>query len=107
VVQANLLACSAPHVAGHIFNIAGGRRISLNTVIEILQELSPKSLQIRYLSPRPGEVKHSWADISKARTKLGYIPHWDFREGFYQTFRWFDRTYQETIREETLEYVQY
>jgi nucleoside-diphosphate-sugar epimerase len=90
-VEANLLACSAPaeKAAGKMFNIATGRRITLNETFKHLQALTGYSGQPNYAPERGGDIKHSLADISKAGANLGYEPTVDFEEGLRRTVEWY------------------
>jgi nucleoside-diphosphate-sugar epimerase len=90
-VEANLLACTAPaeKAAGQMFNIATGRRITLNQTFKLLQGLTGYSGQPIYGPERGGDIKHSLADISKAETNLGYKPAVDFEEGLKRTVDWY------------------
>lgn len=85
VVQANLLAASAPDAVGEAMNIGYGERISLNEVLSLAGELLNRPVQAEYRDPRPGDVRDSLADISKARRLLGYNPAVNFREGMMRT----------------------
>jgi len=87
IVQANILAAESKVVGN--FNIGGGNHISINDLAKIIMSLSKKDLKIIYQSPRSGEIMHSFADISKAREKLGFKPKFDLREGLEKTMRWF------------------
>lgn len=89
VVQANLLAMGAEGVSGEVFNVGCGARYDLNYLIEQLAELTGTKPEIRRLPPRPGDVPHSLADISKARQLLGYAPTVPFEEGLRRTVTWF------------------
>jgi UDP-glucose 4-epimerase len=91
VVEANLLACSAPamRVAGQVFNIATGRRITLNETFKALQKLTSYSGQPNYGPERGGDIKHSLASIAKAEAALGYRPTVDFEEGLQRTVAWY------------------
>jgi nucleoside-diphosphate-sugar epimerase len=91
VVDANLLACSAPaeRVAGQMFNVAIGERINLNQTYAILQKLTGYNVAPAYTAPREGDVKHSLADIMRAREALGYTPKVGFEEGLRQTVAWY------------------
>jgi len=73
-VAANVLAADAPGVAGQSFNVACGERITLNAMLEELRSITGSSIQAIHEDPRPGDVKHSLADISRAREALGYEP---------------------------------
>ncbi len=83
VVQANLLACSADRelASGEVFNVACGRRVTINEVVRVVNELLGSALAPVYGEPRLGDVKHSLANIGKARQYLGYDPQVDFAEG--------------------------
>jgi UDP-glucose 4-epimerase len=90
-VEANLLACTAPAVqaAGQMFNVATGRRITLNETFKLLQSLTSYSGPPKYAPERGGDIKHSLADISKAEAALGYKPKVDFEEGLRRTVEWY------------------
>ena len=85
-VDANLLAASAEGAAGEAFNIACGERTSLNQIIARVAEISGSEVEPVHTDPRPGDVPHSLADISKARQLLGYEPVIDFQDGLQRTF---------------------
>jgi UDP-glucose 4-epimerase len=90
-VEANLLACKAPaaHAAGQVFNVATGRRVSLNETFKLLQGLTSYAGPPKYGPERGGDIKHSLADISKAESALGYKPQVDFEEGLRRTVEWY------------------
>jgi nucleoside-diphosphate-sugar epimerase len=88
-VQANLLACEAPGVAGKVFNIGTGGRVSLNDVLNLLRGISGKNLQAKYEPPRDGDIRDSQADITRAREALGYDPTVGFEEGLQKTYEWY------------------
>lgn len=90
-VQANLLACKAPaaQAAGQMFNVATGRRVTLNETFKLLQGLTSYSGQPKYGPERGGDIKHSLADISKAKAGLAYEPKVDFEEGLRRTVEWY------------------
>jgi UDP-glucose 4-epimerase len=81
VVQANLLAAEAPRAAGRLYNVACGRSTSLLTLIAALSELLGTDLEPAYAEPRPGDVRDSLADVSRARQELGYCPSVGLMEG--------------------------
>ena len=89
VVQANLLAASAPDVSGQVFNIACGERITLLDVIETLNGLVGRELSIERSPARAGDVRHSLADIDKARQMLGYAPSVGAADGLAKTLAWY------------------
>jgi UDP-glucose 4-epimerase len=86
VVEANLLALETDAAAGEVFNAACGERVALNDVLRMLSELSGVELEPDYRPGRPGEVRHSQADIGRARETFGYEASIDFAEGLRRTF---------------------
>jgi UDP-glucose 4-epimerase len=90
-VEANLLACKAPpeQVAGKVFNVATGRRVTLNETFKLLQPLTSYSGAPAYAEERGGDIKHSLADISLAEKHLGYKPKVNFEEGLRKTVEWY------------------
>ena len=88
-VHANLLACEAPNLAGKVFNIGCGGRVSLNEVLATLRKITGKALDAKYDPPREGDIRDSQADISQARPYLGYAPQVGFEEGLRLTFDWY------------------
>lgn len=89
VVQANIKA--AESTACGVFNIAGGKRITINSLAELVMEIIGKNLEIVYDNPRPGDIKHSLADISKARNHFSYKPEFDIKNGLKEAVRWFQK----------------
>jgi UDP-glucose 4-epimerase len=90
-VEGNLLACQVPAAlaAGQVFNVATGRRITLNETFRALQKLTGYSGEPEYGPERGGDIKHSLADISKAQANLGYTPKISFEEGLRRTVDWY------------------
>lgn len=88
-VNAVLLACSARSAAGKVFNIACGRRTTLNELVEKLNNILGTGIEPVYTHPQPGDVKHSMADISLARKVLGFEPEFGFEDGLRKTVEWF------------------
>ena len=89
-VSANLLALAAPadRVAGRVFNVACGQRISLNETYRILGRITGYSAPPVYTAPRAGDIRDSLADISAARAAFGYEPLVSFEEGLAHTVDW-------------------
>ncbi|HWK31780.1 MAG TPA: NAD-dependent epimerase/dehydratase family protein, partial [Terriglobales bacterium] len=90
-VHANILAATAPaaKVAGGVFNIATGHRITLNETVKILRKLTGYQGEVKYGPDRAGDIKHSYADISKAKAAMGYEPLVQFEEGLKRTVEWY------------------
>jgi len=89
VVEANLLACAAPRVGGEAFNVACGDRITVNSMLEQINKIAGKEIAPLYADPRAGDIKHSQADITRAREHLGYEPRVSFQEGLRFTLEWY------------------
>lgn len=89
VVDGNLLACTAPSVAGEAFNVACGDRITVNSMLQLINKITGKDISPIYTQPRAGDIKHSQADIRKAAKKLGYKPKISFEEGLRRTIDWY------------------
>lgn len=90
VIEANLKACLAPDEAsGEAFNIAYGGREYLIDIYETLVKALGKDVPPTFGPERPGDIKHSNADISKAQRLLGYHPEYDFARGIAETIDWY------------------
>jgi nucleoside-diphosphate-sugar epimerase len=92
VVEANLLAAQAPDVAGEVFNVGCGARVSLLEIVEKLERILGRALTRRHLAARAGDVPHTLADVDKGKRMLGYVPLVDFDEGFRRTVEYFRGT---------------
>jgi len=90
VVQANLLACKAQNVSGEVFNIACGIRTTVNVLVDEIKTVLGKDIPSNFTDPRPGDVKHSHADISNAVERLNYKPLITFKEGLKKTISWYE-----------------
>lgn len=88
VIHANILAAESD-VSGEAINIACGDRITVNSLVNYLNRFLGASLEPKHLDPREGDVRHSKADISKARKLLGYEPKVGFKEGLRRTVEWY------------------
>ncbi len=90
VIEANLKACLAPHeAAGNAFNIAYGGREYLIDIYHSLTKALGKDIEPNFGPDRAGDIKHSNADISKAREMLGYEPDYDFESGLKEAIDWY------------------
>jgi len=91
VVNANLLAARAEHTAGEVLNIACGKAVTVNEVIDIVNELLGKDIKPIYTDPRPGDVKHSLADITLAKNLIGFKPTVPFKQGLEMAIDWYSQ----------------
>ncbi|MEX2613369.1 MAG: SDR family oxidoreductase [Gaiellaceae bacterium] len=85
VVAANLLAADAEGASGQIFNVSAGAPTSVNGLAEAIGRLLGKEVERRYLPPRPGDLRNSWADVSEARNVLGYETSVSLEDGLRRT----------------------
>lgn len=94
VLHANWDAATAPtdQVAGEIFNVGCGDRTTVNELVRKIRRVMDADIDPVYDDPRPGDVRHSHADISKAREAFGYEPEVDVEEGLRRTVAWFGTT---------------
>jgi UDP-glucose 4-epimerase len=89
VIRANMLALEAEEASGQAFNVARHHAHSVNELVEVLNELLQTNIQPEHTEPRPGDIRHSLADIGEAKVKLGYTPQISFAEGLSRTVEWF------------------
>lgn len=96
VIEANLKACVAPPEAGgQVYNIAYGGREVLIDIYKGLCEALGKNIEPLYGPARLGDIRHSNADINKARSMLGYNPEWTFEQGIKAAIQWYKENLQE------------
>lgn len=90
VIEANLKACLAPsEAAGEAFNIAYGGREYLIDIYHILERALEVNIEPVFGPEKPGDIKHSNADIAKAKKLLGYEPEWSFERGIEEAIEWY------------------
>ena len=89
-VAANLLTCAAPaeRVAGQVFNIATGYQATLNETVALLRQITGYNGPVHTGAERAGDIKHSYADISRAQKSFAYRPSIGFEEGLKRTVAW-------------------
>jgi UDP-glucose 4-epimerase len=89
VVDANLRALAADTATGDVLNAATGTRVTLNRLLAALSRHLGRKARPRYLPARAGDIRHSLADVSRARRELGYRPFVDFETGLRETVEWY------------------
>ena len=94
VVDANLRALRAKGLAGQSVNVATGTRVTLRELLASIAALLGRPAKATYGPPRPGDVRHSLADIRLARKVLGYRPIVDFETGLRRTVDWYRSTHR-------------
>jgi UDP-glucose 4-epimerase len=93
VILANLLAAKTKKGIGEAFNIANGKTYSLLDVIKVIESLVGHKLELKHTPMRKGDVRKTWADISKARRLLAYKPSMNFENGLKDTWNYFLHNY--------------
>lgn len=89
VVEANMLALNTKDAVGETFNVGSGTSTSINQIAELLKEMThQENLRNIYSDPRPGDIRHGYADISKAKRLLGYNPKFSIKEGLTELINW-------------------
>jgi len=92
VVKANMLALSKQKAAGEVFNISTGEATTLNKLAETIQKIMDKTdLKPVHAEPRPGDIKHSYGDINKAKRNLEYTPKVQLEEGLSELIEWYSK----------------
>jgi nucleoside-diphosphate-sugar epimerase len=89
VVDANLLAARIPGIAGRVYNVAGGTNVDLLNLLETLSEILGVSVEPEFQDEKPGDIRHSWADITLSQKELGFSIRVGFREGLEDTITYF------------------
>jgi UDP-N-acetylglucosamine 4-epimerase len=89
VVEANFLALKAPDAVGKVYNIGCGERITLNRLVMLLEQQLGVNAKVIHAPPKPGDVRHSLADIERAKAILHYRPEITVEEGLRRTIAWY------------------
>lgn len=96
-VQSNILAATCVNVEAlnKVYNVAYGERTTLNQLFQLIKDClisfkpDVETIEPKYGPPRKGDIRHSLADITRARNLLGYEPTYDIKEGMKQTINWY------------------
>src|SRR5262249_627634 len=89
IVHGNILAMTAPDVAGKVINVANGSRTTLLQLIAYLEAFTKQRAEVQFLAPRPGAVPHSQADLTSPTTLLGFEPLVDVEQGLRCTLAYY------------------
>jgi len=92
VIEANILALNTKKAAGEAFNIGTGTNTSVNQIAEILKDkMNRKNLKNIHADPRPTDIRHGYADVSKAKRMLGFHPKVPLKEGLIKLVNWYTK----------------
>lgn len=97
VVHGNMLAMTAPDVAGKVINLANGSRTTLLQLIAYIETFAQQRAQVQFLPPRPGDVLHSQADVSRAQALLGFEPLVNVEQGLQRTLAYYAHSLKASI----------
>ena len=89
VVNANLLAARVPGIGGEVLNVACSSRYSLLDLLGELRAITGSMIEPLFEEARQGDIRHSMADIGRARQRMGFEPAWSFRQGLEITVDWY------------------
>jgi UDP-glucuronate 4-epimerase len=89
-----IMACTGQTFGFEIFNLGGSHPVTLSRLIELLEKALQKPAIIKRLAAQPGDVPRTWADTSKSRSHLGYLPKIEIEEGIALFLEWFDNLEQ-------------
>jgi nucleoside-diphosphate-sugar epimerase len=87
--QANLLAATSKSAPGNVYNIGSGDQISVNQLFQLIQKITGNNIPPKYEPPRKGDIKHSCADVSRAKSGLNYQPAFNLQKGLKITVDWY------------------
>jgi nucleoside-diphosphate-sugar epimerase len=93
VVEGNLRAAESARAVGRVINLATGRRTTLNELLDVLKKITGRTeVEAEYRDPRVGDVRHSLADVTRARDLLGFEPQVGLEEGLRKTLEWWKQS---------------
>jgi UDP-glucose 4-epimerase len=92
-VEANILAAEN-NIIGEVFNIGGGSRIRVNALIDEIEKIVGKKANMKYIEKQKGDVRDTWADVSKARVMLNWKPKIDIHYGMRKYIGWYTNEYE-------------
>lgn len=92
-IEANILATEVDCPPGVVMNCAVHERTNLNELVEMINRILGKNIEAIRVEPRPGDIKHSFADIDRLKKTLGYQPKVLFEEGLRKTIDWYQKQY--------------
>jgi len=91
VVRANIEAAGSASAAGEVLNVACGDGMTVNSLLKAVNEVLGTKVEAVHADPRPGDIKHSTADVRKARRLMDFTPGVSFMEGLRETAAWYKK----------------
>lgn len=97
IIEANIRAATSDDAIGHVMNIAGGSRVTLQNVIKILQDVSSSIIKVSFEEKQHGDVRHTFASTERAQRLLGYHPRFSLAEGLANNFDFTRSLYKQPL----------
>ncbi|MCC7137716.1 MAG: NAD-dependent epimerase/dehydratase family protein [Planctomycetes bacterium] len=97
-VDAVRLACTAPKAEGEVFNIGTGNRVTVSGLLNLIGTLLEREIVPTYADPRPGDIRHSLAEVTKAQEVLGFRPRVSIQVGLVKTLAWYRRALGKNVK---------
>lgn len=88
VINCNILAATQDKAAGHVYNVGKGSQVTINALADFIIEITKSESKKNHVPPRPGDIRHSQASITRAHQDLGYKPKTNIEEGLVKTIDW-------------------
>src|SRR5262245_58007145 len=97
-VEAVRLACTAPKAEGEAFNVGTGSRVTVSGLLNLMGALLEREVTPTYVDPRPADIRHSLAEVTKAQEVLGYRPRVNIQQGLVKTLAWYRRMLGKNVK---------
>jgi UDP-glucose 4-epimerase len=97
IVEANIRAATSEAAVGQVMNIAGGSRVALHGVVELLQQISGMPVKVKFETKQHGDVRHTFADTQRAQELIDYYPRVPLRDGLTREFNYVQSQYKQVV----------
>jgi len=97
IVEANMHAATSEEAVGQVMNIAGGSRVALHSVVELLQQISSMPVKVTFETRQHGDVRHTFADTQRAQELIDYYPRVSLRDGLTREFNYVQSQYKQVV----------
>lgn len=94
VVTANILAATSKKATGNVYNVGGGKKISIDNLADVIMSIMNSKSIKKHGNPRVGDVRDSLAGLDKIKNEIGYVPKWDIQNGIKKTIQWMTTSIQ-------------
>lgn len=97
IVEANICAATSEAAVGQVMNIAGGSRVALHGVVELLQQISGMPVKVKFETKQHGDVRHTFADTQRAQELIDYYPRVPLQDGLTREFNYVQSQYRQVV----------